>query len=102
MEQLGKMGFTMDLQLSTDLILHSLQPSFSMFVTNYNMAGAIKPLNELHSMLSTIETSIRRAPVVLAVIGYSKKVMKSKRKGKERGRLKAKARLTLGARAYLS
>jgi gag-polypeptide of LTR copia-type/GAG-pre-integrase domain/Zinc knuckle len=91
MEQLGKLGSTMHLQLSTDLILHSLPPSFSMFVMNYNMAGAIKPLNELHSMLSTAETSITRAPDVIAVTGYSKKVMKGKRKGKGKVKGKGKA-----------
>jgi gag-polypeptide of LTR copia-type/GAG-pre-integrase domain len=91
MEQLGKLDSTMDLQLSTDLILHSLPPSFSMFVMNYNMAGAIKSLNELHSMLSTAETSIRRVPDVLAVTGYSKKVMKGKRKGKRKAKGKGKA-----------
>jgi gag-polypeptide of LTR copia-type len=106
MEQLGKLGSTMDLQLSTNLILHSLPPSFSMFIMNYNMAGAIKSLNELHYMLSTADTSIRWVPCGFlccgtliplpqrtntSVTGYSKKVMKDKRKGKGNAKGKGKA-----------
>ena len=64
-EQLGKLSTApMDLDYSTDLILHSLPASFSIFIMNYNMAGVLKPLNELHSMLSTAEGSIRWAPEI--------------------------------------
>jgi gag-polypeptide of LTR copia-type len=97
MEQLEKMGSTMDLQLSTDLIMHSLPLSFSMFIMNYNMAGVIKSLNELHYMLSTVDTSIRRAPDMLAVIGCNKKVMKGKKKGK--GKAKGKGKTHAGSKS---
>jgi hypothetical protein len=36
------------------------------------------PLNELHSMLSMTETSIRRVPDVLAVTVHNKKVKTGK------------------------
>jgi hypothetical protein len=90
MEQLGKLGSTLDLQLSTDLILYSLPPSFSIFVMNYNMAGVIKSLNGLYSMLFTAETSIRHMPDVLIVTGHNKKVMKGRKKGKRNAKDKDK------------
>jgi gag-polypeptide of LTR copia-type len=91
MEQHGKLGSTMDLQLSTDLILYSQPLSFSMFVMNYNIEGVIKSLNELHFMLSMTDTSIRQALDVLVVTGHSKKVMKCRKKGKGKAKGKDKA-----------
>jgi 2-keto-4-pentenoate hydratase/2-oxohepta-3-ene-1,7-dioic acid hydratase in catechol pathway len=44
-------------------------------------------------MLSTTETSIRRASNVLAVTGHSKKVMKGKKKGKLKAKDKHKAQI---------
>ena len=52
LEQLGKLSYKIELEQATDLILFSLPPSFSMFVMNYNMAGEMKQLNELYSMLA--------------------------------------------------
>ena len=90
-EQLGKLSTTpMDLDYATDLILYSLPASFSIFIMNYNMAGVIKPLSELHSMLSTAEGSIRRAPEVLAVNKAGKLVKKGKGKSRKKGKKKGK------------
>ena len=92
-EQLGKLGYNLPLDAQTDLILFSLPPSYSMFMMNYNMAGELKPLSELHAMLATAETSIKRAPEVYAVNKASKKVgKKAKGKGKpKKGKGKAQA-----------
>jgi hypothetical protein len=68
-----------------------------MFIMNYNMTGDIKPLNELHSMLSTTETSIRRAPDVLAVTGHNKNLMKDRKKGK--GKAKDKCKTQTGSKS---
>ena len=87
-EQLGKLSTApMDLDYATDLILYSLPASFSIFIMNYNMTGVIKPWSELHSILSTAEGSIRRAPEILAVNKAGKKVKKGKgkKKGKKKG-----------------
>ena len=90
-EQLAKLGSAPALDLCTDLILYSLPPSFSIFVMNYNMAGELKPLSDLHSMFATAEGSIRRAPEVLAVNKAGKKIAK-KGKGKtKKGKNKGKA-----------
>jgi hypothetical protein len=62
---------------------------------NYDMTGIYMPLNELHSILSMAETSIRRVPDVLAVTKYSKKVMKGKKK--EKGKAKGKDKIQLGS-----
>ena len=92
-EQLGKLGYNLPLDAQTDHILFSLPPSYSMFMMNYNMAGELKPLNELHAMLATAETSIKRAPEVHAVNKASKKAgKKTKGKGKaKKGKGKAQA-----------
>lgn len=82
-EQLGKLNYKIDLEMATDMILHSLPASYSMFKMNYNMAGELKPLNELHSMLSTAESSIRKAPEVMAVNKAGKKVGKKGKKKKK-------------------
>ena len=66
-EQLEKLGYVLPLDAQTDLILFSLPQSYNMFMMNYNMAGELKPLNELHGMLATAESSIKRAPEVYAV-----------------------------------
>ena len=58
-------GCKIKLEQATDLILFSLPPSFSMFVMNYNMAGELKLLNELYSMLATAETTFKKAPEIL-------------------------------------
>jgi hypothetical protein len=55
------------------------------------MAGVYMTLNELHFMLSTVETLIRLAPDVLAVTGHSKKMMKGRKKGKGKAKGKRKA-----------
>ena len=86
-EKLGKLSNApMELDYATDLILYSLPASYSIFIMNYNMAGAQKSLSELHSMLSTAEGSIRRVPEVLAVNQAGKKVRKGKanKKGKKK------------------
>ena len=98
-EHLGKLSTTpMDLDYSTDLILHSLPASFSIFIMNYNMVGVFKPLSELHSMLCTAEGSIRRAPEILAVNKsrrkVGKKVMKTPKKEKGKGKAPAVSKST--------
>ena len=58
-DQLGKLDYEVNVELATNIILKSLPPSFSKFVENYNLAGELKPLSELQSMLATAESSIR-------------------------------------------
>ena len=60
-EKLEKLGFMLHHQLSVDLILQSLPPSFSNFVMNFNLTQVeTSTLPELLNMLKTIEDSIRK------------------------------------------
>ena len=58
-EKLEKLGFMLHHQLSVDLILQSLPPSFSNFVMNFNLTQVeTSTLPELLNMLKTAKDSI--------------------------------------------
>ena len=60
-EKLEKLGFMLHHQLSVDLILQSLPPSFSNFVMNFKLTQVeTSTLPELLNMLKTAEDSIRK------------------------------------------
>jgi hypothetical protein len=61
-ESLQRLGFPLDDDLTTDVILQSLPASFEPFIMNYHMNGLKKMLIELHGMLKTAEVSFRKAP----------------------------------------
>ena len=104
LEQLVKLGYNVDHDLATDFILYSLPPSFSMFKMNYNMAGELKPLSELHSMLATAESSMGKRPEALTVSKVSRKVGKkgNKRKTKTGGKGKGRAGSKTGSKPVKS
>ena len=56
---LEQLGFTMDGELSQDLILQSLPDSFSQFVINYHMNKLNISLSELLNMLKTAESHFK-------------------------------------------
>nr|AAS01945.1 putative polyprotein [Oryza sativa Japonica Group] len=59
-ESLDKLGFPLNRELVTDLILQSLPPSFEPFIMNFNMNNLNRTLAELHGMLKTAEESIKK------------------------------------------
>ena len=59
-DHLARLGYPLSLELSTDLILHSLPSSFSQFVMNYNMNNMEKSIPELHGMLKTAEVNVKK------------------------------------------
>ncbi|XP_066323530.1 uncharacterized protein [Miscanthus floridulus] len=61
-ESLQRLGFPLDDDLATDVILQSLPASFEPFILNYHMNGLKKSLTELHGMLKTVEASLRKTP----------------------------------------
>ena len=97
LEQLGKLGYNIELEQATYLILFSLPPSFSMFVMNYYMAGELKQLNELYSMLATAETTFKKSPEILAVSKDNRKIGK-KGKGKKKSKTGRKGRAPAGSK----
>ena len=72
-EKLEKLGFMLHHQLSVDLILQSLPPSFSNFVMNFNLTQVeTSTLPELN-MLKTAEDSIRKEKGYVLMVEPSKK-----------------------------
>ena len=61
-KSLQRLGFPLDDDLATDVILQSLPASFEPFILNYHMNGLKKSLTELHGMLKTAEASLRKTP----------------------------------------
>ena len=83
-DHLARLGYPLSLELSTDLILHSLLSSFSQFVMNYNMNNMEKSIPELHGMLKTVEVNIKKRPTQILNVNKGKP-MKNKGKPKSKG-----------------
>ncbi|KAL8113818.1 hypothetical protein AgCh_020925 [Apium graveolens] len=77
-ERLGQLGFSMDGELSQDLVLQSLPSSFSQFVVNFHMNKLDVSLPELHNMLKTAESNFppKKSSVLLIGEGFNPKKRK--------------------------
>ena len=80
-DQLDKLGASINHELATDLILGSLTESYDQFIMNYNMHHMEKSIAKLHGMLKNVETNIQKTNPVLMV----QKGEGMKRKGKGKG-----------------
>ena len=82
--RLDQLGFSMENELSIDLILVSLLNSFAHFVLNSRMNDKETSLPELINLLKTIEPTFKNeGKVVLLVDSFdSKKSSKNKKKRK--------------------
>ncbi|GAV72106.1 UBN2_2 domain-containing protein, partial [Cephalotus follicularis] len=78
-ECLAALGIIQDAELSTDLILHSLPPSFSDFITNYNMNSISATLADLLNMLREEEVNMYKGKAPVMMVGQTRR---PKRKGK--------------------
>ena len=72
-ESLQSLGFPLDDDLATDVILQSLPASFEPFIMNYHMNGLKKTLTELHRILKTTEVNLRKAPGHVMTVQKGKK-----------------------------
>ena len=73
-EKLEKLGFMLHHQLSVDLTLQFLPPSFSNFVMNFNLTQLeTSTLPELLNMLKTAKDSIRKEKGYVLMVEPSKK-----------------------------
>ena len=61
MEYLATLGSALNPEAQIDLILQSLNISYTQFVMNYNMNEIDKTHTELLAMLKTAETNIQKA-----------------------------------------
>ncbi|KAJ1275375.1 hypothetical protein BS78_05G130900 [Paspalum vaginatum] len=82
-----RLGFELDPELATDVILQSLPPSFEPFIMNFHMNSLNKTLTELYGMLKTTEDSIKKTSTHVMMVQRDSK--KRKRKGKGKGKGKA-------------
>lgn len=82
-EYLDRLGFSITPEAQTDLLLQSLNISYSQFVMNYIMNEIEKPLTELLSMLRTVENNMEKAgpaPIMMVQKGNAKRKGKCKKK----------------------
>ncbi|WVZ57947.1 hypothetical protein U9M48_008275 [Paspalum notatum var. saurae] len=86
-EALDRLGFKLDPELMTDVILQSLPLSFEPFIINYHMNGLDKTLTELHGMLKTAEDSIKKTSHHVMMVQRDSKKRKRKGKGKAEDRI---------------
>ena len=64
---LAELGIELPPEAVTDRVLHSLPPSYKIFVLNYNMQGMNKSVSELFAMLKVAESDIQKEHPVLMV-----------------------------------
>ncbi|KAK8590161.1 hypothetical protein V6N12_024544 [Hibiscus sabdariffa] len=86
-QMLEKLGFALNDELATDVILQSLPDSFNQFVLNFNMNEINKTLPQLLGMLRTAESNMKKGGsksvlMVRVAREKGKKVAKSKGSGK--------------------
>ncbi|KAK8715605.1 hypothetical protein V6N13_042935 [Hibiscus sabdariffa] len=86
-QALEKLGFALNDELATDVILQSLPDSFNQFVMNFNMNEINKTLPQLLGMLRTAESNMKKGGsksvlMVRVAKEKGKKVAKSKGSGK--------------------
>jgi hypothetical protein len=60
-EQLEKLNAPISKEFATDIILHSLPPSFSGFIMNFHMLGMDKSLQELQGMLRIADGDMKKS-----------------------------------------
>ncbi|WJX89163.1 hypothetical protein P8452_71180 [Trifolium repens] len=79
---LERLGFPLEKELATDLILQSLPDSFNQFILNFNMNNLDKTLPELLSMLRTAEQNLKsKGKSILMVSNGNKHHKKPKKQG---------------------
>ncbi|KAK2421692.1 secreted RxLR effector protein [Trifolium repens] len=79
---LERLGFPLEKELATDLILQSLPDSFNQFILNFNMNDLDKTLPELLSMLRTAEQNLKsKGKSILMVSNGNKHHKKPKKQG---------------------
>ena len=89
-EQIQDLGFALDAELAQDLLLSSLDDSFSQFIMNYNMQQMNHTLAELLNMLVTAEKQIKKESGSIAIASSTKFKSKDKGKGKKKQVVKPK------------
>ncbi|KAK9018707.1 hypothetical protein V6N11_033754 [Hibiscus sabdariffa] len=100
-QTLEKLGFALNDELATDVILQLLPDSFNQFVLNFNMNEINKTLPQLLGMLRTAESNMKKGGsksvlMVRVAKEKGKKVAKSKGSGKTKPKGKDALKPTRG------
>src|SRR6185295_12108703 len=61
-DKMARLGKPYDIEMATDIILHSLHDGFANFRQMFHMGAMDKTLNELHVMLKTAEQNVLVEP----------------------------------------
>ncbi|WJX96077.1 hypothetical protein P8452_77325 [Trifolium repens] len=93
---LERLGFPLEKELATDLILQSLPDSFNQFILNFNMNDLDKTLPELLGMLRTAEQNLKTKGKSILMVSNGNKHHK-KQGGKWKGKGVAKPKQTAPA-----
>jgi len=72
-ERLEGLGFPLDKELSTDLILQSHPDSYSQFIVNFTMNKIEVSLAEMLNMLKTTEGNLKKEKPTVLMVGKSNK-----------------------------
>ncbi|KAK8534681.1 hypothetical protein V6N12_057325 [Hibiscus sabdariffa] len=86
-QTLDKLGFALQDELATDVILQSLMDSFKPFILNFNMNEINKTLPQLLGMLRTAESDLKKngsKSILMIREAKGKKKAKSKGNGKSK------------------
>jgi hypothetical protein len=75
-ETLMKLGYEIENDLATNVILQSLPTSYEWFIMNFHMNCMEKIVVELHGMLKIAEDSIKKNPNHVMMVQKEKKKMK--------------------------
>ncbi|TLX70056.1 DDE-type integrase/transposase/recombinase [Labilibacter sediminis] len=89
-DRLVNLGMEFPKQLGIHLVLGSLNRSFEAFVMNYNMNNMEKTLLELHGMLKTAESNMKKCPPVQAPVLSIDRGAKKRKASYPQGKGKAK------------
>src|SRR5664279_4406031 len=74
---IDQLGFPMTKEFATHIILNSLPSAYDPFISNYHMHGMDKELTELHGMLKTAESDIKRGANQVLMVHPASKIKKS-------------------------
>ncbi|KAK8593781.1 hypothetical protein V6N12_045855 [Hibiscus sabdariffa] len=102
-QTLEKLGFALNDELATDVILQSLPDSFNQFVMNFNMNEINKTLPQLLGMLRTAESNMKKGgSKSVLMVRVAKEKGKKVEKSMGSGKTKPKGKVALKPKGGVS
>ena len=91
-ERLAVLGVELRVEMNTNLILQSLEDSFSQFIVNFNMNKIHASLSEMLNMLTTAKGNLQKERPQVLFVGWTNKKRKvafAFKRGKGKNQVKA-------------